>query len=191
MSGMKEAREHHYLFAHRVLPHLAWDNPEGFYVTAFTDEESGRLQEWWETLGGQLDPELRLTPEGLSWSAFPYDEHLVVSCRFPPPEAMTEAYFAAIICGPLKGLTRGDLETTPLRYMVLERGLEADGVTLRTVLCEWKRDGTHVNLGTGPTPELEIFEAVALGYVVGESDDNPMMDLSDFTRPVDDDGDTP
>lgn len=166
---MKETREHHYLFAHRVLPHLAWDNPEGFYVTAFTDEASEHLHQWWVTLGNQLDEEHRLPPEGLSWSAFPYDEHLVVTCRFPQPEAMTEAYFATIICGPLKDLTKEALEASPMRYILLEYGLDADMKTPRTVLCEWTREGSHLNRGDGPEPELEIFEAVALQIVVGDS----------------------
>ncbi len=179
---MKEAREHHYLFAHRVLPHLAWDNPEGFFVTAFTDESSEHLHQWWNTLGDQLDPENRMGTDGLSWSAFPYDEHLVVTCRFPPPEAMTEAYFATIICGPLKDLTKEALESSPLRYVLLEYGMDLNNGKPRTVLCEWTREGTHMNCGEGPAPELEIFEAEALNRVVGEKPGETLHNLAGLGR---------
>lgn len=181
---MTDPREHHYLFAHRVLPQLAWDNPEGFYVTAFTDEEGAHLLDWWNTLGDQLEPDARVEGAGLGWSAFAYDEHLVVSCRFPAPEAAAEAFFATVICGPLRGLTREDLEATPLRYMVLERGATLSGHQgSTTMLCEWTRDGAHLNHGQGPAPELEIFEAIALRMVAGDSDDEP---LPDFTSEPDD-----
>jgi mono/diheme cytochrome c family protein len=70
---------------------------------------------------------------------------------FPPPQAMPEAYFAAMVYA----------EGTPSRYLTLERSFDLLTNQVITMLGEWHKDGDHGNLGFGPNPTVDGFlEAV-------------------------------
>ncbi len=78
--------------------------------------------------------------------------------EMPPPHAMTEAYFTAavLLLDPTQGQL--DLATAAVRYFTLELGFSLDNVP-QTVLCEWGKDGAHINYGEGPTSDVEAFMA--------------------------------
>ncbi len=73
----------------------------------------------------------------------------------PPPANICEAHFVGII---LK--SESNPETPPeeidFAYMVLEKGLDPESKTERTVLCNWSGD-VHENHGNGPNATPEDF----------------------------------
>ena len=73
----------------------------------------------------------------------------------PPPANICEAHFVGII---LK--SESNPETPPeeidFAYMVLEKGLDPESKTERTVLCSWLGD-VHENHGDGPNATPEDF----------------------------------
>ena len=77
--------------------------------------------------------------------------------------AMTEAYFTAAVLLVDPAEEQPDLTKALVRYFVLELGFHFDGTPL-TVLCEWGRDGTHINLGPGPAADLESLCVRCVGW---------------------------
>jgi hypothetical protein len=81
----------------------------------------------------------------------------------PAPTAVTEAYFTAIAFGPLPTLnfSADTTQKLPVRYLTLEFGFNLPDQPPRTVFCEWTREQSHYNMGTGPAPTPDaFFEAV-------------------------------
>jgi hypothetical protein len=65
--------------------------------------------------------------------------------EMPPPQIPPDCYFIAII--PIEG-------TRP-RYFTLESCF----FPKPTMLCEWTADRMHLNFGTGPEPDIDLFIA--------------------------------
>ncbi len=155
---MAEPRDHHYLFAHRLLPSLFFADPAGL-MAALGRERAALLTRMWRLLG---DKEIvanaeRIAPLGLWCEMRDVAGISVALVSLPPPRAATEAYFVALAYRPAPRRLFGP---RPLvRYLTLEYGLGLDGEPL-TVLCEWHK-GTHQNHGMGPGPTRDaFFEAV-------------------------------
>ena len=170
-------REHHYTVAHRVLPYLAFENPVGLIGNL---GEQRKLVDLWNTVGAKLDDATqRLHPKGLSVETRFFDTKSlgapsllpsrktmfsIALITFPLPRQATEAYFAAVVLGPLPEKQGQNPKVwieapkkAPTRYFTLELGVNDDQTGVRTVLGEWQKDNIHINLGTGPSPNLTAF----------------------------------
>lgn len=169
-------REHHYKVAHHALPHLAFNNPVGL-MGNLGDQE--KLTELWHIVGSQLDSSVpRISADGFRAESRVYSplaaQPALFSARtkvfsialitFPLPRRATEAYFTAIVLGPIpqkrSNNNKAWIEETnkaPTRYFTLELGVNEAQTGLRTVFGEWRKDNTHVNYGDGPPPNLTAF----------------------------------
>jgi hypothetical protein len=88
------------------------------------------------------------------------DGYTIYIITMPPPENITEAYFAAIV--HKDGELHEPMKPSPsTRYFLLERSFA------HPVLGEWQ-NGTHLNLGEGPEPNLEAFANVVFEHVLGK-----------------------
>lgn len=82
--------------------------------------------------------------------------HTILVVTMPEPAAAPEAHFAAIAfkdSEPRKPM----VASASTRYFTLEKSMYPDV----TMLCEWSREGSHLNHGEGPPPkEKQFFVAV-------------------------------
>ena len=155
----QEARAHHYVFAHRVLPQIAAKSGGAFALDLLQDHRraAARLVELWEQIGGDLT--IPLPSTGL--------DVVIGTCRgqptpvivLPTPEIMSEAHFVALVPEPQGFLARLLGRPKTWRFFTLEFGLGMGG-TQRTVVCEWKlgpEGFEHANYGDGPAAEIDAF----------------------------------
>ncbi len=147
-----EPRAQHYSFAHRLLPALAWQDPERLRLALASDQSLAFLMRLWHDIAEHLPPDQRLDPAGLSAEARPHGARQIVLITLPPPVAVTEAHFAACVFDPHAR------PTAPPRYFTLEESYSFFSHQRTTVLGEWRPTG-HDNLGAGPAPEREAFYA--------------------------------
>jgi hypothetical protein len=150
-------RLYHYHFAHRYLPDLLKQNPQG--VERWITEEKGddHLQTRWglQMTPYRFDPTPHTAveggyfePVGLGREVIPLtDSSTMVVIRFPQPERPPEAFFAAIIFNIDGSHSYYTLELTI--------GKAQDGYP-PTVLGSWAC-GAHFNHGRGPRPEMNDF----------------------------------
>ncbi|MCA8920909.1 MAG: hypothetical protein KDD82_03805 [Planctomycetes bacterium] len=144
----RERRRHHYLYAHRVLPPLAFGDPAGF-CARLSNPSAGQasLEALWEKVGSEAP--VALPVEGLKLS-----QHLLKNGRavfliqLPTPELMPEAHFVAVAPGP-----------EDLAIYTLERSQDFETGEACTVVGAWNPEGDHLNLGRGPQPTREAFLA--------------------------------
>ncbi|WP_238009910.1 hypothetical protein KZZ52_14695 [Dactylosporangium sp. AC04546] len=146
-------RPHHYLFAHRNLPWLAFRlGPE--FVDAGRD---GRLtlEDYWVRVGCKLPHELRLPAIGLTVSHHRVDDHDVLFVALPPAQHPAEAHFAAI------ALSTG---TGRVRYLTLENIRSLLDGNRHTALAEWTKESLQWNrpmpdhiTRPGPEPRPDAF----------------------------------
>jgi hypothetical protein len=138
-----------------MLPQLAFSAPEKFL--AFLERNGSTFLEYfWNECGKHLAEEQRLEPEGLGCNIYPLDDDIVAACiTLPQPTEMPEAYFAAFVHRPASEDPL-DSKRSFTRYFTLEYGQRIDG-SPRTVLCEWTADGSHLNYGDGPPPQMDLF----------------------------------
>jgi hypothetical protein len=145
-----QPREHHYVFAHRVLPAEARANASAILQAAERGTATQSLAMIWDHVGSQLAPDRRLPSTGLSGSFRELSGARVALIHFPPAEHATEAHLAAIV------LPRTQ-PAGPARYIVLEHSWTPDDQP-QTVIGEWA-DGKHLNGGNGPAPDEDAFLA--------------------------------
>lgn len=157
-------REHHYVFAHRLVPAIFYLNPARFLqVLAARGEHFLRLL--WKLARGRGIRAFvsQVSAKGLQHEILKLDEETTAALIvLPPPKRMAEAYFVAPVYRPR---TRDGLPTRGgalVRYVTLEWGIQVD-LSPRTVLCEWvtsdkwQSDIQHVNHGDGPEPTPSAF----------------------------------
>jgi hypothetical protein len=167
-AGPDEARTLHYLFAHRVLPDLAFEDPLQFMAILAAPDAEQKLHELWVTVGRSLtEGRGRSEPlpasEGLAVSRTRLAGRACAVVEMPRPEAETEAYFvAAVLDHNLDQSRAAPPETKPrLFYYTLEKGTNLTDGSDRTVLCRSDTKTSHSNLGDGPPAEKKAFlEAV-------------------------------
>jgi hypothetical protein len=178
-----KSRAQHYIFAHRLLPQVAYH----YGVRAaflLGDEEKGHeyLLRFWNDSGEGLPPEDLVEPAGLSSFTRREGDLLITIVTLPEPQSVSEAHFTAIVCGPLpaapKEATEKELSafeeaflSAPTQYYTLEHGVQLSPLQKRTVFCSWTADGTHLNFGDGPAPDAEAFFA----FIVAKLEDPPEL----------------
>ncbi|HWA76690.1 MAG TPA: hypothetical protein VG937_30365 [Polyangiaceae bacterium] len=152
-------RCHHYQFAHAALRSVAFAHPLRLMALL----ASPGAKEAFESLLEQVNETCKDCGEPADFNA----EQLQIHHRraaghpcavvvMPPPRATGEAHYAAPVL-----LMHGTPENVELRYFTLEYSTAYEAGP-STVLGEWQADGTHVNHGPGPAPDVEAFlEAIA------------------------------
>lgn len=133
----------HYVFAHRILPALFLEDPQGF---ARAIERDGTLLRrlwarsgpWWKRFlgAGRIGHRKRGLPDGAT----------VLVVTLPPPRMMTEAHFVGLLIAPAQD---------EAAFFTLERHDGSDG-RVSTVLGGWSAKG-HANYGDGPAPTVDAF----------------------------------
>jgi hypothetical protein len=151
-----QTRAQHYLFAHRLLPSVFFQNP-GQLIGALEQQGPALLTDMWNHTA-QFAPEAPPLPaEGLSVELRRIPAGWTVALvTLPRPCAMTEAHFTALAVKPT-GERQVALPAEAARYVTLELSTSLEGDEPFTMLCEWTSDGTHANMGEGPPPDLEAF----------------------------------
>ncbi|GAB4215388.1 MAG: hypothetical protein OHK0022_55240 [Roseiflexaceae bacterium] len=147
----EEPRIQHYSFAHRLLPALAWQDPERLREALSGAGCQQLLLRIWRDIGSKLPQRERIEPHGLAAELRSHGAFQIVLITLPPPVAITETYFVAYVFGPHPGAAM------PVRYFTLEESFSFIAHHSRTVLGEWTPDNSHHNLGDGPEPELDAF----------------------------------
>ena len=127
-------RNHHYLFAHRVLPDLVLNQWPVLQPTFRDGSATDRLRSVWDGLGTTLPAVERLPSTGLGVRTIELGVDPGFLVTFPTPERPAEAALAIV----------PDRDTT--RYFVLELGSDPVAGKPYWVLCEWTA-GSHSNLG--------------------------------------------
>lgn len=153
-------RCHHYQFAHAALRSVAFAHPLQFMALLASPEAA---TEAFTTLLEQVAINCKDCGEAADFSAADIRVHTRRAAGhpcavvvLPAPKATAEAHYVAPVL-----LMSDQPENAALRYFVLEYST-ADEANPSTVLAEWRVDGTHVNHGPGPAPNVELFlEAVA------------------------------
>jgi hypothetical protein len=158
---LNQPREHHTLFAHQVLPAAFYSAPDRF-MALLTEQGHNLLRLWWQRVAEYLEETDWLSAHGLGYRLRPLgDNASLVLITFPPPQNITEAYFAALVYRPAQ-LKNSLWHSAPAytRYFTLEIGLDPAGHP-RPILGEWLATGRRLDHGDGPPPEAELFiEAV-------------------------------
>lgn len=144
-------RNHHYTFAHVLLPTAFLKDPVKF-ITAFREEGSVYLWFCWDQVGKTLPEGERLPKGALDFRLVDLGENtdaLVIA--LPTPKGMTEAHYMALVHRPAQSPTTAALT----RVIALENSADENDKPT-TCLCEWVGTG-HYNLGEGPKPTLDKF----------------------------------
>ena len=160
MPPPQKPRAQHYIFAHKVVPSLFFQDSGGFVGTLAQEGNAllGRL--WVEAarLARTVGP---ATPADAI--DFPYipayevrnlagDATLVVLVP-PTPIAAREAYFIGL-------LLPSPFDTSEVTGRVYTLELSEDHHRkIGTMLCGWTAEGSHVNYASCPPPVLEAFVA--------------------------------
>jgi hypothetical protein len=182
----KLRREHHYLFAHDLLPRIFFQHPARFFaVFMYGDAAEENLKMLWDDVGGQVEATgvgKRLRFDGvrteLDWiGAFP-----VLLIDLPVPQFLPECHMVALVLngdfasGPQgrartllgfpamkSGLATEHPDCTRLPtnvprgyFFTLEKGFTETGQS-RTVLGGWTQGHDHLNYSTGPSPTHGLF----------------------------------
>lgn len=138
-----------YQLAHRELPEVFFARPRELVELLAGARASEALASVWEDLGGRADP----CPEAEALDVA--DGLRMVIVHIPAALAPGEAPLVALVV-PEDG---SSAETAG--YYTLEHAMDlGDGPT--TLLCEWDRNGRHLNHGPGPDPRPGSFADAVL-----------------------------
>jgi hypothetical protein len=158
--AMEHLPSQRYVFAHRMLPRVLWWG-DALLGALANPEDTTFLAERWDHIGVVFQcrasggrAELTHTSRWIG------GDNLAMVVTMPRPVESAEAYFSVITSSPV------------LRYFTLER--EGDWVSRdsdqesppeTTILGESMPDGSHVNFGAGPKPDLVQFLQAVCGIL--------------------------
>jgi hypothetical protein len=95
--GKQFPRLHHYNFAYRAVPGVAFSDPH-VPLGLGQDMPKGALKKFWAQVGERLPSDQRLSDRGLSATGGEFGpHHSIVLITMPEPLIDTEAYFVAIV----------------------------------------------------------------------------------------------
>ncbi len=186
ISGSRGSRvADNYLLAHRALMHFSLGGALSLFGPAIgcyallnssTSESVIRILALLVEKKGEVDqsileklPKFNIgkipnstLAESIIVEAFSIHDGSCVVVKVPHPNDFAEAYFVAIVIGI--NLETGDIlktpqENVPLLYFTLEKTDSYNGVE-RTIVGEWKIDGSRRNYGIGPNPNVREFVEV-------------------------------
>ncbi len=142
-------RLHHYEFAHRALPGIAFNPRVDLAALANAGHLDGALRATWAAVGERRDEADRLPGEGLQGEPVEVAGEPAVLVTFPAANHAAEAFYAVI--APLD-------PPESRRYITLEFSWNVLTDHPTTVIGEW-RTGSHLNHGPGPEAAKSTFLA--------------------------------
>lgn len=154
-------RRHHYIFAHKVLPKMFFDDPEKFLD--IIAHHGNRFLGWlWTDVGEKIKEGNSIPIERLDHRIIRRENDLtVIVIALPMPVAAPEAYFVAAAHRP----GSASHPEAMARFMTLERSSLPGEDRVGTFLCEWTRDEAHLNYGRGCKPNVESFVGAILALL--------------------------
>lgn len=159
-------RKQHYLFAHRLLPEIAFKDPKTFYAVLGSHSANRYLQTLWRKAADVLQ-QASLEEEGLFGQML--GKRMAV-IEFPRPLEISESYFAimATVPGPRKwGILPGPPKHA---YFTLElAGVDRKTNKPKTNLARLDKEFYQFDLGPGTAPTRESFVA-AVAKVLEENE---------------------
>jgi hypothetical protein len=90
-------RVHHYAFAFRFVPQLAFNDPHTALLLGL-DMPKGVINNYWKQCGDSLSTKDRVEPKGLMSELITFTNHAVILITMPKPMELGEAYYVAIAC---------------------------------------------------------------------------------------------
>jgi hypothetical protein len=142
-------RPHHYEFAHRALPGIAFSPRVDLAALAGAARLDSALHATWAAVGERCAGADRLPDDGLHGELADAAGKPAVLVTFPAANHAAEAFFAVI--APLD-------PPESRRYLTLELSWNVVSGRPATVIGEW-RAGSHFNLGPGPEADKPAFLA--------------------------------
>ena len=156
-----------YIFAHRYLPALVHEDPQIATSLAFSKKQQELLLKIWELCQERYPNAPSQNPTDLTVTGGKLDEGVAAALvTMPPPEDITEAYYVCVIAK--FSMEGGKVKVSDVAYYTLEKSISLDANALfgleektpspprdarPTVLGGWGKDGSHLNFGSGPSPE--------------------------------------
>lgn len=164
------SRQQHYIFAHKMLPHIAFEwGATSVLMLSDPDKASGFVENLWRDCGEGLEGRDLVAPDGLCVETRrAKGQKLICLVTLPSPVVAPEAYFVVLVCDDLPEPDADDdapetlelwrllLRSTSVRVFTLELSQDLNGRE-HTVFCEWASDGRHLNMGDGPRPDKNAF----------------------------------
>lgn len=153
----------HYAFAHVDLMGLAFQDPEGTVASLRHDGGRKLVAHLWAESGRARG--LQVSAEAAAGAApraqsLRVGEYPAVIVELPRPTFPSGAYFVELVLCRIAFAGGAAVERSPvLLYYTLER-THAGANETGTMFCEWLDDGTHLNLGDGPPPDIQAFADV-------------------------------
>lgn len=148
-----QPREHHYMLAHHIIRDVCEQDPMQFFSMIGSPQQSMFATWLWEVTVEQVGrPMEDIDPSGLSFVKSRVQGFPVVLIEMPPPKAVAEAHYVAVVLGSESEVSKGNKS---FRYFTLERGKDSNGA-VTTTLCEWTDSG-HKNYGSCPCANVKAF----------------------------------
>lgn len=147
---------HEYMLAHIVLPQLCRENPYLLFNVLISSEKDNFLAHTWNYVRTMCDPggEPSFSIEDVRFVPTRIGDFPAFVALFPQPKAMTDVLMAvAVLMVPLGSEEPSIIEHPECRYFTLELTLmdhDKPSPTIATMLCEWDKEGSHLNYGPGP-----------------------------------------
>lgn len=139
-------RQHHYVFAHRVLPGMALSQPARF-ISELRGGGDAFLRSVWDRVAEDVPTSLRLTADGLAFEIIDSDEGTIAVVVLPEASGEAEAHFVALVVHH---------QPEKARFFTLESAFSPVTQSRYNVLGEWTED-SHLNFGEGPSADQEAF----------------------------------
>ena len=157
------AREHHYLFAHALLPKMVFGGVPERLLPMIVGSDFGLFAFGvWNEVAKRLPPEKRIAlNEPMRSESRELEGYATAIVTLPAAERVTEAICVAVAIKPGRKKLLGGTTPATVRYLTLELSEDPIRKAACTVVCEWRKDGSHVNHGEGPDPNAEIVTAFA------------------------------
>lgn len=163
----RRERMHHYVFAHRILPEVAFTDPNHVLELLKSDKGTPFLSDLWEEVGRACPRPLEA--DGLEVSVQALGGCEIILVQLPTPVVAPEAHYLALVHGQ-ESRFFGLVKRPRLRCFTLERSIRLAGGT-RTVICEWtwnQESGLeHNNYGAGPPANAQDFLGSLAGILAG------------------------
>jgi hypothetical protein len=161
MPDADATRKHHYDFAHRALPAIAFSHPDRLLGDLEVDA-LGTFRGIWRFVGTKVQASgaLPLTDGPVEAQRVDTDAGAAWIARLPLPRATTEAAFVAVV----RGAPEGEPDDR-IAVFTLEFGRDPVSEKPYHVVCRWKSDSTHLNSGRHIGPNVDEFAAAIAGWL--------------------------
>ena len=144
-----QARSHHYLFAHKLLPHLFFEEPE-LFVSGLESGCGRRLSELWDKIGSTLDEKERIQLGDFKFrrTVQKYRYFQTVFVEMPEAKGVPEAIIVAFVI--LKVPEKDN--KVHAEYLTVDFMLPDTGPTFP--VGAWTANGCHINY-MSCTPDIK------------------------------------